>query len=224
MGSDFNLTEWIRASWYMQKQQPNGFQPVDQLYCVVATYNETFRGEPRKVPFFSGTVVTAYNDCTVGKKNGPTSNNFTDPDFKAGFGAPLCARVADTKNPAKLSVAPCPLPNLLAGNYWVVEAGPSPDNYEYGIIIAGQPTVQNSDGCTTPSSCSGPAQTGCGLWVATRTQVAGAALLSQLDDKLHAKGISTKDLVSIDHTDCKYDGYVIKPNEKITHAQSVVQV
>jgi hypothetical protein len=221
---NFNVTEWIRASWYIQKQQVNGYQQEDSLYCVVATYNETFRGTPRTVPFFGGQVLTVYNDCNVGKTNGPTSNNFSDPSFKPGFGAPLCGRLNNKEDPAKIVVAPCALPNVLAGNYWVVEAGPTPDNYEYGIIIAGQPTVENADGCTTPSTCTGPAQTGCGLWVVTRKTIATADQLSELDGILHKKGISTQDLKYIDHTGCKYEGYIIKENKRLGSDQRVVQV
>jgi hypothetical protein len=212
--SGFNLTEWIRASWYMHRQQVNGYQPADQLYCVVATYNESFRGTPKKVPLFSGKVITVYNNCNKGKTNGPVSHNATDPNFKGGFGDPLCARDKYPAEPAKIVVAPCPLPNFLAGNYWVVEAGPAPDNYEYGIIIAGQPTVQNSDGCTTPSTCSGPSQTGCGLWVVTRSPAVHPEQASMLEDLLHKKGISTQDLITVDHTGCKYEGYFIKENKK----------
>lgn len=208
--SDFNLTEWIRASWYIQKQQVNGYQSEDRLNCVVATYNETYHGTASSVPFFGGNVITVFNDCNVGSKNGPVSNNFTDPDFKRSFGSPLCARQTNEEHPERLSVAPCLLPNFLAGDYWVLHAGPSPDNYEYAAVIAGQPTVEKEDGCTTPDTCSGPSQTGCGLWLFTRVPVPDVAKVTHLEDVLHAKGVSTQLLKEIDHTDCKYEGYVIK--------------
>merc|ERR1711939_1068015 len=53
----FNLTEWVRKSWYIQEQQIVGYQPLDALHCVVATYNL----EGAHVPFFRGTVATVYN-------------------------------------------------------------------------------------------------------------------------------------------------------------------
>ena len=34
---DFNLEEWIRASWYIQQQQVTGYQSPEDLFCVVAT-------------------------------------------------------------------------------------------------------------------------------------------------------------------------------------------
>jgi len=212
--SEFNLTEYVRSSWYVQKQQVNGFQPKESLYCVVATYNETYRGKPSHVPFFGGPVLTVYNDCHVGGKNGPVSNNYTDPDFKRGFGSPLCARQTNTEFPERLEVAPCLLPNFLAGDYWVLAAGPSPDNYEYAAVIAGQPSVELEDGCTTPNTCSGPAQTNCGLWLFTRDPKPDAAKVALVEDILHSKGISTTLLEEIDHTDCEYEGFAIKANER----------
>lgn len=212
VAQDFNITEYLRASWYIQKQQVNGYQPEERLYCVVATYNETFRGKKSRVPFFFGTVVTVFNDCNVGGKNAQVSNNYTAPDFKRGFSSPLCARQRDPKEPAKLSVAPCLLPNFLAGDYWIVEAGPRPNDYQWAIIMAGQPTVEFEDGCTTPDTCSGPAQTGCGFWLVTRDPQPAQAVVEDLESKARAKGLSTRLLKAIDHDGCKYDGYAIKPN------------
>ena len=135
--TDFNISEYLRASWYVQAQQKNGYQPVSSLNCVVATYNETFHGKVPSVPLFHGEIFTVYNDCRNGAKNGPVCNNFTSPDFKPSFGVPLCGRVPDATQPSKITVAPCKLPNLLSGDYWVAAAGPTPDNYEYALVVAG---------------------------------------------------------------------------------------
>ena len=35
----FNLTEWVRKTWYIQEQQIVDYQPLDSFYCVAATYN-----------------------------------------------------------------------------------------------------------------------------------------------------------------------------------------
>lgn len=212
--SGFNLTEYIRASWYVQKQQTNGFQGEDRLNCVVATYNETYQGEPSTVPLFGGPVITVFNDCKIGGKNGPNSHDYTSPDFKRSFGSPICARQTSTKFPERLSVAPCPLPNAFAGDYWVLHAGPSPDNYQYSVVIAGQPSVELEDGCTTPNTCTGPADTNCGLWLFTREPVADAAVVAMLEDTMHTKGVSTQNLIAVDHTDCTYEGYVMKADDR----------
>ena len=127
----FNLTEWVRASWFIQEQQVNGFQQPENLYCVVATYEL----EGRDVPLWEGTVVSVYNYANTGAVNGPGS----DPEQE-----PLCARLIDPEQPSNSIVnAPCFLPNALAGPYWVVAAGPSPDRYEWGIVSGGQPVCPN---------------------------------------------------------------------------------
>merc|ERR1719158_2377987 len=38
------MDEFVRASWYVQKQQVNGFQPPEELYCVATTYRDKFHG------------------------------------------------------------------------------------------------------------------------------------------------------------------------------------
>jgi len=208
--SDFNTTEYLRASWYVQKQQKNGYQPESSLYCVVATYNNTYHGTPPTVPFFSGQVFSVFNDCHDGGKNKPVCNNFTSPDFKPGFGTPLCGRVPHPAEPAKITVAPCKLPNLLSGNYWVAAAGPTPDNYEYALIIAGQPTVQKEDGCTTPDTCSNPAEFSCGMWMFTRDPVPDKKTMDSLMNAAKEKQISTQLLIDVNQTGCNYDGMFIK--------------
>lgn len=208
----FNITEYLRASWYVQKQQVNGYQRPNSLNCVVATYNETYRGTPGSVPFFGGTVFTVYNDCRLEGNHGPVCNNFTSPDFKPSFAIPLCARVRDPSQPAKLSVAPCVLPNLLSGDYWVAAAGPSSDNYQYAVVIAGQPTIKRSDGCTTPDTCTNPAQFSCGLWLFTREATPSPKVMAQVEAAAQNKGISLELLRTIDHKGCSYEGYEIKPN------------
>merc|ERR1712086_438146 len=93
--SNFNYSEYLRSSWYVQKQQMNGYQPASSLNCVVATYNEAYHGTPAKVPFFSGEVFSVFNDCRLDAKDGPVCHNDTSPDAKPSFGNPLCGRVID---------------------------------------------------------------------------------------------------------------------------------
>lgn len=212
---NFNITEYTRATWYVQRQQKNGYQPESSLNCVTATYNETYHGVPGKVPFFNGEVFTVYNDCRTGGKHGPVCNNFTSPEFKPSFAIPLCGRVPDETSPAKITVAPCKLPNLFAGDYWVAAAGPKPDNYQYAIVVAGQPSVEKSDGCTTPDTCSNPAQFSCGLWFFTRDQVPNSKVMASLFDAAKQKKISTQLLKTVDQEGCQYDGYELKPDSQL---------
>ena len=58
--SNFDLSEFVRATWYIQKQQPNSYQPVNNLNCVSATYNL----QGASVRFYRGPVVSVYNVAT----------------------------------------------------------------------------------------------------------------------------------------------------------------
>ena len=108
--ANFNLTEYVRKSWYIQAQQVESYQPLDSLYCVTATYDL----DGATVPFFRGTVVTVYNYGNKGAVNGPNvnKNNMT-----------LCARATNASDTSRLAVAPCFLPNLAAGPYWLLGVG-----------------------------------------------------------------------------------------------------
>mmetsp|Transcript_36214 Transcript_36214/g.71202 ORF Transcript_36214/g.71202 Transcript_36214/m.71202 type:complete len:218 (-) Transcript_36214:49-702(-) len=191
---DTNLTEWIRSSWYVQEQQVTDYQKKSNLFCVVATYNQ----EGAKVPFFSGNVVSVHNYANEDKVNGPASN--------ANNKTVLCAREKDPKEAAKLLVAPCFLPNLLAGDYWVLAAGPSNDNYEWAVVTGGQPTVQYPDGCTTKTDSTNNA----GLWIFNRKPVAPAADMETAKSTLVKAGYTLSQLIKVPQDGCYYKGAFIK--------------
>ena len=54
-----NLTEYTRASWFIQQQQITGYQSLDDLFCVAATYNL----EGKKVPLSSCEVHRHLRSC-----------------------------------------------------------------------------------------------------------------------------------------------------------------
>ena len=89
-----NLTEFTRATWYIQQQQLTGYQPASALFCVTATYSL----DGKKVPFSSDTVATVYNYANEGEVNGKSQNANNNT---------LCARAVDPKDSSKLAVAPC---------------------------------------------------------------------------------------------------------------------
>jgi len=163
---------------------------------VSATYNL----EGAKVPFFSGTVVTVYNYANKDNVNGENQN--------AG-NTTLCARASDKDDSSKLSVAPCFLPNFLAGPYWALEIGHNaerPYEYDWAIVIGGEPTVQYDDGCSTTES----GINGAGLWLFTRERVASAELIDKMRSKLTEKGIAVSRLHDVAHAGCLYKGAFLK--------------
>mgnify|MGYP005993183471 CR=1 FL=1 len=189
-----NITEYIRKSWYIQEQQVNGYQSKNDLFCVTATYNID---KHSKVPYFNGKVISVYNYANKDKVNGLNPNNATI----------LCAREINNLESEKLIVAPCILPNLLGGDYWVVSAGPKPNNYEWAIVSGGQPKVRVDDKtCTTKQT----GINGAGLWLFSRKKNMDEKTIQMLKHILISKGISTKYLLKVEHNNCTYNGAFIK--------------
>merc|ERR1712137_104917 len=102
-----NLTEWTRATWYIQEQQVTQYLSTKQNYCVAATYG--FDGAELKAggfpidPFYHGPVISVYNYANEEKVNGKLTNEDS---------MILCARVPDSDETSKLAVAPCFLPTV----------------------------------------------------------------------------------------------------------------
>jgi len=189
-----NLTEFTRKTWYIQEQQIVDYQQPEDFFCVAATYNL----EGKSVPFFSGTVATVYNYANVGKVNGPNQNakNMT-----------LCARVLDASDTSRLAVAPCFLPNFLAGPYWVLGLGTAADGtFEWAVVIGGEPTVQWPDGCTTKETGTN----GAGLWLFSRTPVAPKAQMDAMHKVLKEQGVASSRLHPVAHAGCEYAGALLK--------------
>ncbi len=90
---DFNTSEYIRASWYIQQQQITGYQPKETLFCVAQTLNNSHK----IVPFFRGNILDVYNYGNIEKVNGIQENkkNIT-----------LCARQVNSSLPSKILNGP----------------------------------------------------------------------------------------------------------------------
>ena len=195
--ADFNTTEYIRSTWYVQEQQLNGYQKNNTLNCVAQTLNET---STTHVPFFDGPVISVYNYATLDHVNGIPLNedNFT-----------LCARQYNASLPSELLNGPCWLPNYFAGPYWVIDAGPSSSNYSWAIISGGPPTVVYPDGnCST--SLSGI--NGSGLWLITRSNDFEHVqhCVGLMRERLRSFGYSISQLLRVNQSGCNYDGAFIK--------------
>lgn len=193
---DIDLDEWVRSTWYVQKQQVNGYQPVDALYCVAATYGL----DNAKVPFFKGTVISVNN---YGNKGG------VNEVVQAGTENPiLCGRVTD--KPGKLIVAPCFLPNAFAGDYWIAGVGKGDDGkYEWAVIVGGQPKEFGPDGkCTTKLKGINNS----GLWLFSRSPEAPAEQIAAMERVLDDAGITKELLKPVVQKGCNYEGAIIKSN------------
>jgi hypothetical protein len=195
--ANFNTTEYIRSTWYVQEQQLNGYQKNNTLNCVAQTLNES---STTHVPFFDGPVISVYNYANIDHVNGPSQNNgnFT-----------LCARQYNASLPSELLNGPCWLPNYFAGPYWVIDAGPSSSNYSWAIISGGPPTVVYPDGnCST--SLTGI--NGSGLWLITRSNEYAHVqqYVGLMRESLMYFGYSISQLLRVNQSGCNYDGAFIK--------------
>ncbi len=197
---DIDLQEWTRATWYVQAQQVNEYQPLDKLNCVAATYDLQ---KDRKVPFFSGDVVSVYNYANENRVNGKPVNG--RPGATEEPGLVLCGRVPNKDEASKLLVAPCFLPNSFAGDYWILAAGENNGQYEWAVVSGGKPTERFEDGCTTKRD----GINGSGLWIFSRKPVDPEGKAKALA-VLRQKGYATSQLVDVPQEGCTYENAFIK--------------
>lgn len=188
---NLDLDMFTEASWYIQAQQVVGFQPESSLFCLVATYEQ----DMPSVPLFGGTTISVNNYGNQDEVNGEER------------GGPLCARLPDEADTSKLLVAPCNLPNLLAGPYWVVGLGTRPDDsYEWALISGGQPTEEFDDGCTTKENRVNNA----GLWLLSRDQVLSSESRANVEELARSQGITLSRMIEVPQLGCNYTNANIK--------------
>jgi len=187
--SNFNLTEYIRKTWYIQKQQVNPYQNENQLYCITATYKNSSD---------SSDYISVINQGRNNGVDGTLQNS----------GRALCA-LPQTINTGFLKVAPCVpskiLFNLISGPYWVIAID---DDYEWAIVSGGQTTElrqQNPTLCTTSNSTSFTNINGSGLWLFTRTPIATKDVIDKMEKMLVDMGVYTGDLKNVIQEGCQYE-------------------
>jgi len=195
---NFNITEYARASWYVQEQQVNAYQSEEQLRCVVATYDAGYSKWWQQPPFFTGAVLSVYNHYADGE---PTINEQSEPVNR------LCASVKNHALPSKLLVAPCFLPLAFGGDYWVIGVGSSPHGeYDWAVVTGGRPQQKYADGCTTDTGYFNS-----GLWIFSRTPVLAAAKLAEARSLLRGMGYTLSLLKTVNQTGCSYASTYLKP-------------
>lgn len=193
--SGLNLTKWVGKTWYVAQQQLNGYQKKSELFCTLATYDVN---ASQHVPFFKGNVVSVHNYENQDHVNGKVEN--TDINIPSG----LCARAVNTSRPSQLTVAPCFLPNLLGGPYWIIAFDDK--NYTWGVIAGGKPTIQYPDGCTTKET----GVNGSGLWIFVRNPLNNEKAVMEARNALTQLGYTLSRLMNVTQIGCKYEGARIK--------------
>ncbi|KXZ54447.1 hypothetical protein GPECTOR_5g99 [Gonium pectorale] len=211
--SDFNITAYAAAPWYVQKQLPQPYQPPSQLFCVKAEYELK---DPTNVS--AGVIVNNY--ANEGAVNGPSrgSSRFDRTNASRLVAVPQTPG-AGAKD-GKLLVGPEILQTVLPrgwrnayGPYWVVAVGPSANRtiaYDWAIISGGPPKyLAPGGGCTTqgPRRRSGPlsmlgTDSG-GLWFFSRKPIDPTAT-AIMEQKAAELGIATSGLLPVQQQGCKY--------------------
>merc|ERR1711907_852650 len=180
---NFDVATYASKPWYVQEQAPNAYTRVEQNRCVTAQYSV------RDKKSFWGYKVDVLNYAEDANGN--------------SIGGGLCADY-DENMPSQLKVAPCFLPKIFAGPYWVVAYN---ETEGYALVSGGQPTtVVEETGCG-PAGADACCRTGTGinnsgLWILTRDPTPGAALVEKVEAIATAKGFSTSVFFDVDHTGC----------------------
>ena len=194
---DLDIEKYVEKSWFVHRQQITSYQSAEDLYCVTATYS--IEGQKQ---WFQD-AITVNNYANTGGVNEGSGGPFA-----------LCATRRDPVNePAKLRVAPCFLPSILGGDYWVTAVD---DKYEWAIVVAGQPTVEGNCGewnlCTTPEPgfIPNPGGNGEGLWFLTRDSKPDIKLLEHMEAVATDLGICVERMEDVVHDGCKYEGAGLK--------------
>ncbi|KAL7544809.1 hypothetical protein ACHAWF_008174, partial [Thalassiosira exigua] len=123
---NFDIKAYASAKWFVHQQAETLYLPNGRDFCVTAEYSIL------EAPTFWG--------YTVGVRN---SDRDEQGDEREGD---LCA-YNEAETPSKLAVAPCFLPKIAAGPYWVVAY----DEAEgYALVSGGQPKILGENGgCKT---------------------------------------------------------------------------
>lgn len=170
----FNVTAYVGAPWYIQKQMVVRYLPENQFYCVRAQYSQK-----------SDDKIRVENYANVDAVNGPAT------------GGELEASIKDLNDPSKLLVGPTFIPDLFRGDYWVLAVGAT---YDWALVSGGPPTIDAGEaGCRT-----GTGTNGSGLWILSRTQVAPADQVAMVEDLAKQFGFDTSVLLPVEQAGCQY--------------------
>jgi lipocalin len=194
--SPFDLAAYVESHpWYVQEQQPNGYQPENSLFCVRAVY--AFEDETR-------TSVSVYNTANENSVTGPQRN---------ARGTKLRAIVPDADVPSKLRVGPRFVPSALYGPYWVVAVKPTdaprgeddprgPPGYDWAVVSGGQPTVRGNEEGTCRPKLTGT--NGAGLWIFTRDPIPPREVVEEARAAARDLGFDLSEMRTVEHAGCAY--------------------
>jgi hypothetical protein len=195
------LASFTAHSWFVQKQQVDGFQPFikDHFFCLVHTWVRRTQDE----------YMDYVQYGTIGGVNGPPQEWDTG-DLPPVTGNSWCAGQDGKFGGGMLRISPCILRSLLLRigiPMWVIAVA---TDYSWVILSGGAPDiVRQSDPplCTTRTNVSDDvlaSTSGTGMWLMTREQVASNETLQEMEQILLDMGIYTGDLFPVIQEGCYY--------------------
>jgi lipocalin len=173
---DLDLKAYTNKPWYVQQQAVTEYTPLEQNFCTKAEYSI------KKNKSFLGYEIDVNNSAQDANGN--------------NFGGKLCAAI---DSPGKLRVAPCLVPPIFAGPYWVVAY----DEAEgYALVSGGQPTIPSDkgDGCRTGDGINNS-----GLWIFTRSQARDDKLVEKVREIALNEGFDLEVLNDVVQEGCGSD-------------------
>jgi len=179
--SDFDIDVYASKPWYIHQQAVTSYNPIDQNYCVKAEYSV----RDRKT--FWGYSVDVLNKA--------------QNEFGATFGGELCAYQTGKEGDglSKLAVAPCFLPKVFAGPYWVVAYN---ETEGFALISGGQPSIRADPDDIDAGCKSGTGTNNSGLWIFSRNQERDDALVEKVRGIASDAGFDLSVLNDVDQTNC----------------------
>mmetsp|Transcript_15103 Transcript_15103/g.22052 ORF Transcript_15103/g.22052 Transcript_15103/m.22052 type:complete len:218 (-) Transcript_15103:141-794(-) len=171
--TDFDVDSFVSKPWYAHQQAPTEYVPIERNYCTRAKYNK------RQSNTFLGYEIDV--------------DNYTQDAEGNKYGGQLCATIVGD---GKLAVAPCFLPKLLAGPYWVLAYE---EERGFALVSGGQPSFrsENGMGCTT-----GKGVNDSGLWIFLRSRDRDEELIDEIRAMAADMDIDISVMNDVDQTNC----------------------
>lgn len=177
---NFDIEEYASKPWFSHQQAEVSYNPISRNFCVKAEY------EVLSSPKGWGYTVSVSNSARDESGN--------------EFGGGLCAyQTGDGgRDLSKLAVAPCWLPKVFAGPYWIVAYN---EEEGYALISGGQPD-KISDGGIEEGCTTGTGINNSGLWIFSRRQRREEALIQKVRGIAKDAGFDLSVLNDVDQEGC----------------------
>lgn len=201
---NFDIDSYISARWYVQKQIPVSYLPLEEFYCTTADYTPYtgfcfFCFGARQILIANRARKGSVTGPRVGEADGSDGNKF----FRGIVRKPV-------KKPAEVSVGFVPDLLQFTSNYWIVAAGtyqdaldgkrvPTSNQYDWAIISGGPAKKNGANGKCKPDP---GILNFLGMWMFTRDGVPPAGVVEAIDGIADSMGLDTTAWLPVEQEGC----------------------